>query len=108
MRVKCLLEAINFRRTCLHAAIATMNNDDGSRRQLSNFELEDSFLLPYDAVVNRKLSKGHYDNRAYVVDITTTTLSTSGSKKPSIRKTGVHLKWHNLGKFNKLSKDQRN
>ena len=106
-RVKYLLEAIKCSDAGLQAAMAMVRNDDGRAGKLKDFELMAAYLLPYDPVAKRKTSKGGNDAHATIAEGTAEISSTSTSGKPSIGKTGVHLRWNKAKEFEKLTKAQR-
>jgi len=58
-------------------------------------------------VAKRKTSKVGSDAHASIAEGAAEISSTSTSGKPSIGKTGVHLRWHKPNEFAKLSKVQR-
>ena len=76
----------------MHATIATVQGGNGPRGELRDFDLADLCLLPHDAEVKRNMSKCHDGKRASMANVTTTSSLRLASKKPSIRKTGVHLR----------------
>ena len=91
-RVKYLLDAIICSDAGLQAAMAMIRNDDRPDGKLSTFEDAATYLLQYDPVAKRKSSKN--DLSVTIAESTANVLSSSGSTKPAIGKTGVHFKFY--------------
>ena len=102
-----MLDSIKYSDAGLQAAMAMIRNDDGPTGKLNDFELTAAYLLSYDPVEKRKTSKVGSDAHASIAEGAAEISSTSTYGKPSIGKTGVHLRWHKPNEFAKLSKVQR-
>ena len=87
--------------------MAMIRNDDRPIGKLNDFELAAAFFLPCDPVAKKKSSKVSSNAHASIAEGAAEIFSTSTSGKPSIGKTGVHLRWHKPNKFAKLSKVQK-
>ena len=109
-RVGFLIDAIQCADAGLQAAMASVKMDNGPNGLWNNFERVVSHLLPYDPIAKKQatgvkrgsalisLAEG---NNGY-----TTTIAANTSK-PSIGKTGVHLRYHKHHEYKKLTQEQR-
>jgi hypothetical protein len=108
-RVGFLLDAIENSDAGLQAAMASIRTDDGPAGKRNNFEDAASYLLPYDPVA-KKRSAGSKRGAAYIsgVDLEEDEgTSTTQTSKPSIGKTGVHLRYHKPAEYMKLTSEQK-
>ena len=89
-RVGFLLEVIQCSDPGLHAAIASIKTDNGLEGMRKIVEATGSHLLPYDPVAKKRSSRQKRGSAQFssVMDPSPTT-----TKKPSIGKTGVHLRY---------------
>ncbi len=111
-RVGYLLEAIECSDAGLQAAMASVRTDTGANGKRSDFEATATHLLPYDPVAKKRAAgqkRGNADISAAETEAAIgATAATPGSKtKPSIGKTGVHLRWHTKKDYAKLSRAQK-
>ena len=106
-RVGYLLDAIESTDAKLLAAIANINDDKGDGTaanpgKRNDFEAAVAYLLPNDPVARKKKGTGKRTS----AEISSAEVSSFGSKK-GIGKTGVHLRWHKISEFKKLSDEQK-
>ena len=110
-RVGFLLDAIQTTDAGLNAAMASVRTDtgdDGTGGMRNDFESTVAHLLPYDPVAkkrhtNNKRGAGYQISEVEAeADVSSTT-----NTKPSIGKTGVHLRWHKGEEYKLLTKPQR-
>ena len=79
----------------LQAAIAAIRTDEGPNGKRNNFEDAASYLLPYDPVAKKRAAAGTKRGAAYISRVE---LEDDGEasavqlSKPSIGKTGIHLR----------------
>ena len=103
-RVGFLLEAIQCSDPRLQAAMASIKTDNGLEGMRNNFEATAPHLLPYDPVA-KKRSSGQKRGSAQISSVMDTSNATM--KKPSIGKTGVHLRHYKTGEYRNRSKEQK-
>ena len=89
-RVGFLLEAIQCSDPGLQAAMASIKTDNGPEGMRNNFEATAAHLLPYDPVA-KKRSNGQKRGSAQISSVMDHSPTTT--KKPSIGKTGVSVKF---------------
>jgi hypothetical protein len=105
-RVGFLLDAIQNNDAGLQAAITSVRTDDGPHGKRNDFEAAATHLLPYDPVAKKRLSgtkrgAGIISVVSRMAEDDQTPFTTGG--KPSVGKTGVHLRYHKKLEYNKLS-----
>ena len=103
-RVGFLLEAIQCSDPGLQAAMASIKTDNGPEGMRNNFEANAAHLLPYDPVA-KKRSSGQKRGSAQIssnMDSSPTT-----TKKPSIGKARVHLRYYKTGEYRNLTNEQK-
>ena len=88
-RVGFLLEAIHRSDAGLQAAMASIKTDNGPEGMRNNFEATAAHLLPYDPAAKKRSNGQKRGAASSVMDPTPNT-----TKKPSIGKTGVHLRYY--------------
>ena len=103
-RVGFLLEAIQCSDAGLQAAMASIKTDNGPEGMRNNFEATAAHLLPYDPVA-KKRSKGQKRGAAQISSVMDPT--PNATKKPSIGKTGVHLRYYKTGEYRNLTNEQK-
>ena len=103
-RVGFLLEAIQCSDPGLQAAMASIKTDNGPEGMRNNFEATAAHLLPYDPVA-KKRSSGQKKGSAQILSVLDPTPTTT--KKPSIGKTGVHLRYYKTGEYRNLTNEQK-
>ena len=103
-RVGFLLEVIQCSDAGLQAAMASIKTDNGPEGMRNNFEATDAHRLPYDPVA-KKRSNGQKRGAAQISTVMDPTPNTS--KKPSIGKTGVHLRYYKTGEYRNLTNEQK-
>ena len=103
-RVGFLLGAIQCSEPGLQAAMASIKTDNGLEGMRNNFEATPAHLLPYDPVA-KKRSGGQ--KRGSAQDSSVMDSSPITTKKPSIGKTGVHLRYYKTGEYRNLSNEQK-
>ena len=103
-RVGLLLEAIQCSDPGFQAAMASIKTDNGLEGMRNNFEATATHLLPYDPVAKKRSSgqKRSSAQMSSVVDTSNTTM-----KKPSIGKTGVHLRYYKTSEYRNLNQEQK-
>lgn len=112
-RVGFLLDGIECSDAGLQAAMASVRTDDGPNGKRNNFEMAATHLLPYDPVMKRRSEKRRHANiSSTICDGDDTTVRdeaeiSSTNSKPSIGKTGVHLRYHKRDEYRKLTAEQR-
>ena len=108
-RVGFLIDAIQCADAGLQAAMASVKTDNGPNGLRNNFERAVSHLLPYDPVAKKGatcIKQGSaLISLAEVHDGPNMTIAANDSK-PSIGKTGVHLRYHKPHKYKKLTHEQ--
>ena len=116
-RVGYLLDAIESQDARLLAAIANVRDDKGDGTaanpgKRNDFELAVAYLLPECPVARTKKGAGKRTN-AEISEVEVGSVGDSevevGSfgEKKGIGKTGVHLRWHKISEFKKLSDEQK-
>ena len=108
-RVGFLIDGIQCSDAGLQAAMASVKTDNGPNGLRSNFERAVSHLLPYDPVA-KKRATGIKQGSALISlaeahDGPNMTIAANNSK-PSIGKTGVHLRYHKHHEYKKLMHEQ--
>ena len=103
-RVGFLLEAIQCSDPGLQAAMASIKTDNGLVGMRNNFEATAAHLLPYDPVA-KKRSGGQKRGSAQISSVMDPSPTTT--KKPSIGKTGVHLRYYKTGEYRNLTNEQK-
>ena len=99
-----LLEAIQCSDPGFQTAMASIETDNGLEGMRNNFEAIAAHLLPYDPVA-KKRSSGQKRGSAEISSVMDTSNATM--KKPSIGKTGVHLRYYKTGEYRNLSREQK-
>ena len=102
-RVGILLEAIQCSDPGLRAAKASIKTDNGPEGMRNNFEATAAHLLPYDPVA-KKRSSGQKRGSAQILSVMDPTPTTT--MKPSIGKTGVHLRYYKTGEYRNLTNEK--
>ena len=82
--------------------MASIKTDNGPEGMRNNFEATASHLLPYDPVA-KKRSNGQKRGSAQISSVMDP--SPTPTKKPSIGKTGVHLRYYKTGKYRNLTNE---
>ena len=108
-RVGFLIDAIQCADAGLQAAMASVKTDNGPNGLQNNFEKAVSHLLPYDPVA-KKQATGIKRGSALISlmeahEGPNITIAANDSK-PSIGKTGVHLRYHKHHEYKKLTHEQ--
>ena len=109
-RVGFLIDAIQCADAGLQAAMASVKTESGPNGLRNNFAKSISHLLPYDPVA-KKRATGIKQGSALISlteahDGPNITIAANDSK-PSIGKTGVHLRYHKHHEYKKLTHEQR-
>lgn len=106
-RVGFLLEAIQCSDAGLQAAMASIKTDNGPGGMRTDFEAAAAHLLPYDPVAKKRLAGAKRGGGliSAVGGDDATIAATSG--KPSIGKTGVHLRYHTSEEYRNLAPAQK-
>lgn len=109
-RVSFLLDVIQNNDAGLQAAIASVRSDDGPNGERNDFEAAATHLLPYDPVAKKRLSgtkrgAGIIATVSHMAEDDQTPITTGS--KPSVGKTGVHLRYHKKQVYNKFSQEQK-
>ena len=99
-----LIEAIQCSDPGLQAAMASFKTDNGPAGMRNNFEATAAHLLPYDPVA-KKRSSGQKRGSAQISSVMDPSPTTT--KKPSIGKTGVHLRYYETGDYRNLTNEQK-
>jgi hypothetical protein len=107
-RVGFLLEALQCADPGLQAAMASVRTDNGPDGMRNNFESAVAHLLPYDPVA-KKRAQGTKRDQTLISDTTAgvADVADAAAKKPSIGKTGVHLRFHTKEEYAKLTPAQK-
>ena len=84
--------------------MASIKTDNGPEGMRNNFEATAAHLLPYDPVA-KKRSNGQKRGAAQISSVMDPTPNTT--KKPSIGKTGVHLRYYKTGEYRNLTNEQK-
>ena len=104
-----LVDAIQCASTGLQAAMASVKMDNGLNGLWNNFERAVSHLLPYDPVAMKQATGIKHGSAmislAEAENGRINTIATNNSK-PSIGKTGVHLRYHKHHEYRKLMQEQ--
>ena len=109
-RVGFLLEAIECSDAGLQAAMASVKTDNGANGMRNDFEAAVAHILPYDPVAKKRASGKR--GSALISDVQAdghqveVIVGAAKATKPSIGKTGVHLRYHKGKEYAKLSKEQ--
>ena len=103
-RVGFLLEAIQCSDPGLQAAMVSIKTDNGLEGMRNNFEATAAHLLPYGPVA-KKRSSGQKRGSAQILSVMDTSNATM--KKPSIGKTGIHLRYYKTGEYRNLTREQK-
>ena len=103
-RVGFLLEAIQCSDPGLQAAMASIKTDNGPEGMRNNFEATAAHLLLYDLVA-KKRSSGQKKGSAQISSVMDLTPNTT--KKPSIGKTRVHLRYYKTGEYRNLTNEKK-
>ena len=103
-RVRFLLEVIQCSDPGLQAAMASIKTDNGLEGMRNNLEATPAHLLPYDPVA-KKRSSGQKRGSAQISSVMDTSNATM--KKPSIGKTGIHLRYYKTGEYRDLNREQK-
>ena len=89
--------------------MASVKTDNGPNGLRNNFERAISHLLPYDPVAKKRatgIKRGSALISLAEVDNGPTTTIAANDLKPSIGKTGVHLRYHKHHEYKKLMQEQ--
>ena len=109
-RVGFLIDAIQCADAGLQAAMASVKTDNGPNGLRNNFERAVSHLLPYDPVAKKRATGIKWGSALIslteVHDGPNMTIA-ANDLKPSIGKTGVHLRYHKHHENKKLTHEQR-
>ena len=103
-RVGFLLEAIQCSDPGLQAAMGSIKSGNGPEGMRNNFEATAAHLLPYDPVA-KKRSNGQKRGSAQISSVMDPSPTTS--KKASIGKTGVHLRYYKTGEYRNIQMSKR-
>ena len=103
-RVGFLLEAIQCSDPGLQAAMASIKTDNGLEGMRNNFKATAAHLLPYDPVAKKRSSR-QKRGTAQISSVMDTSNATI--KKPSIGKTGIHLRYYKTGEYRNLTNEQK-
>ena len=103
-RVGFLLEVIQCSDAGLQAAMASIKTENGPEGMRNNFEATAAHLLPYDPVA-KKRSNGQKRGAAQISSVMDPTPNTT--KKPSIGKFGVDLRYYKTGEYRNLTNEQK-
>ena len=117
-RVGNLLEGIQCSDAGLQAAMASIRTDDGPTGMRNDFEKAAAHLLPYDPVAKRRATSTNKRGAAQISAVEgnespdedhaqVSSAATTKKRKPSIGKTGVHLRYHTPEEYRGLSKEQK-
>ena len=113
-RVGFIIEGIQATDAGLQAAIASVKTSTAPDGLRNNFEACVAHLLPYDPVAKKRAEQGRKRGAAQIsnvdVDEEGGEISTThgGKSKPSIGKTGVHLRYHKTEEYRQLTTEQKN
>ena len=109
-RVGFLIDAIQCADAGLQAAMASVKTDNGPNGLQNNFERAVSHLLPYDPVAKKRATGIKWGSALISLmeahDGPNMTIAANDSK-PSIGKTGVHLRYHKHHEYKKPTHEQR-
>ena len=103
-RVGFLLQAIQCSDPGLQAAMASIKTDNGPEGMRSNYEATAAHLLPYDPVAKKRSNGQKRGSEQISSDMDPSPTTT---KKPSIVKTGVHLRYYKTGEYGNLTNEQK-
>ena len=103
-RVTYLLSGIECMSAPLQASMALIRNDQGPNGKMNDFEASASFLLPHDPISLKKSTEKKRTG-AEVSEVHAD-LSDNVTRKPSVGKTGVELRFHTSEEYSTLSKEQ--
>ena len=84
--------------------MASIKTDNGLEGMRNNFEATAAHLLPYDPVA-KKRSSWQKRGSAQISSVMDTSNATM--KKPSIGKTGIHLRYYKTGEYRNLAREQK-
>ena len=105
-RVGFLIDAIQCAGAGLQDVMASVKTDNGLHGLSNNFERAISHLLPYDPIA-KKQATGIKQGSALIslaeVHDGPNTMIAANDSKPSIGKTGVHLRYHKHHEYKKLT-----
>ena len=100
-----LLDAIQCADAGLQAAMASIKTDNGLNGMQNNFEQAAAHLLPYDPVAKKRATGiKHGSALISLTEAKSEPIATIAvnDAKPSIGKTGVHLRYHKHHEYKKL------
>ena len=103
-RVGFLLEVIQCSDPGIQAAMASIKTNNGPEGMRNNFEATAAHLLPYDPVA-KKRSSGQKRGSAQISSVMDPSPTTT--KKLTIGKTGVHLRYYKTGEYRNLTNEQK-
>ena len=107
-RAKYLLAAIDCSDAELQAAMASIRQDSGPNGMRNDFEAAAAHLLPADPVARKRIAGAKRASaNISAAEAGSEEVSATTAKKPSIGKTGVHLRYHTQAEYKALSKGQR-
>jgi hypothetical protein len=106
-RVGFLLDAIQSSDAGLQAAMASVRTDNRPHGMRNNFEEAATHILPYDPVAKKRTIGLKRDAANISAVSETEEISATTGKKPSIGRTGVHLRYHKLHEYKALTSEQR-
>ena len=104
-----LIDAIQCADAGLQAAMASVKTDNGPNGLQNNFERAVSHLLPYNPVANKQATGiKHGSAMISLAEAENGPIATiaANNSKPSIGKTGVHLRYHKHHEYRKLMQEQ--
>ena len=84
--------------------MASIKTDNGPEGMRNNFEATTAHLLPYVPVA-KKRSSGQKSGSAHISTVMDPSPTTT--KKPSIGKTGIHLRYYKTGEYRNLTNEQK-
>ena len=108
-RIGLLTDAIQCADARLQAAMASIKTDNGPYGLRNDFERAVAHLLPYDPVAKKRATGiKHGSALISLVEVKNrpTTAIAVNDAKPSIGKTGVHLRYHKHHEYRKLTQEQ--
>ena len=88
--------------------MASIKTDSTANGMRNNFELAAAHLLPYDPVARKRAISGGKRNAANISAMAETEeISATTVKKPSIGRTGVHLRYYKQSEYKSLTQEQK-
>ena len=103
-----LLEGIQCPDPGLQVAMASVCTDNGPQGMHNNFEATAALLLPYDAVIKKQAASTKcLAAQISALEGDSAEIADTIGKKPSIRKSGVHLCHHMNLEYHELTVEQK-